>query len=150
MGVDAMGVANDPKECDPARDLFRENGPMLTVEQAAIIQGFPRNWRFKGKRQHSTGRWEMRSLHRSLKPSAGQSRQFCDRSTGKSFSATTTSTPRAQLPWMKFHTKWNSRFQRKLLPLLRARTVAAILSAQASDCSCSQKRSTSHPASLSL
>ncbi|WP_155054713.1 DNA cytosine methyltransferase [Streptomyces blattellae] len=50
MGVDAMGVANDPKECDPERDLFRANGPMLTVEQAAIIQGFPRNWRFKGKK----------------------------------------------------------------------------------------------------
>ncbi|MEV5463978.1 DNA (cytosine-5-)-methyltransferase, partial [Streptomyces cellulosae] len=50
MGVDAMGVANDPKACDPERDLFRENGPMLTVEQAAIIQGFPRNWRFQGKK----------------------------------------------------------------------------------------------------
>ena len=50
MGVDAMGVANDLKACDPERDLFRENGPMLTVEQAAIIQGFPRNWRFQGKK----------------------------------------------------------------------------------------------------
>lgn len=50
MGVDAMGVANDPDACDPERDLFRENGPMLTVEQAATIQGFPRNWRFQGKK----------------------------------------------------------------------------------------------------
>ncbi|MEV6026151.1 DNA (cytosine-5-)-methyltransferase [Streptomyces sp. NPDC052036] len=50
MGVDAMGVANDPEECDPERDLFREAGPMLTVEQAAIIQGFPRNWKFQGKK----------------------------------------------------------------------------------------------------
>ncbi|NGO45545.1 DNA cytosine methyltransferase [Streptomyces ureilyticus] len=50
MGVDAMGVANDLNECDPERDLFRDNGPMLTVEQAAIIQGFPRNWRFQGKK----------------------------------------------------------------------------------------------------
>ncbi|MFJ1974700.1 DNA cytosine methyltransferase [Streptomyces sp. NPDC087903] len=50
MGVDAMGVANDPDACDPERDLFRENGPMLTVEQAAIIQGFPRNWNFQGKK----------------------------------------------------------------------------------------------------
>ncbi|WP_393082576.1 DNA cytosine methyltransferase [Streptomyces sp. LN704] len=50
MGVDAMGVANDPDACDPERDLFRENGPMLTVEQAAIIQGFPRHWRFQGKK----------------------------------------------------------------------------------------------------
>ncbi|MGW7493298.1 DNA cytosine methyltransferase [Streptomyces luteogriseus] len=50
MGVDAMGVANAPNACDPERDLFRENGPMLTVEQAAIIQGFPRKWRFQGKK----------------------------------------------------------------------------------------------------
>ncbi|MGW3635216.1 DNA cytosine methyltransferase [Streptomyces sp. NPDC005122] len=50
MGVDAMGVANDPAACDPERDLFRENGPMLTVEQAAMIQGFPRDWRFQGRK----------------------------------------------------------------------------------------------------
>ena len=50
MGVDAMGVANDQDACDPSRDLFRENGPMLTVEQAAMIQGFPRKWRFQGKK----------------------------------------------------------------------------------------------------
>lgn len=50
MGVDAMGVANDREECDPERDLFREAGPMLTVEQAAIIQGFPRDWKFQGKK----------------------------------------------------------------------------------------------------
>ncbi|MFD5720436.1 DNA cytosine methyltransferase [Streptomyces sp. NPDC127036] len=50
MGVDAMGVANDPEACDPERDLFRENGPMLTVEQAAMIQGFPRDWLFQGKK----------------------------------------------------------------------------------------------------
>ncbi|MEV5525668.1 DNA cytosine methyltransferase [Streptomyces prunicolor] len=50
MGVDAMGVANDQDACDPKRDLFRKNGPMLTVEQAAMIQGFPRKWRFQGKK----------------------------------------------------------------------------------------------------
>jgi DNA (cytosine-5)-methyltransferase 1 len=50
MGVNAMGVANDRKECDPKRDLFRDAGPMLTVEQAAIIQGFPRDWDFQGKK----------------------------------------------------------------------------------------------------
>ncbi|MFC5200842.1 DNA cytosine methyltransferase [Streptomyces kaempferi] len=49
-GVDAMGVANDPEECDPERDLFRSDGPMLTVEQAAIIQGFPDGWEFQGKK----------------------------------------------------------------------------------------------------
>ncbi|MGW5736111.1 MULTISPECIES: DNA cytosine methyltransferase [Streptomyces] len=50
MGVDAMGVANDRTECDPGRDLFRAAGPMLTVEQAAIIQGFPEGWKFRGKK----------------------------------------------------------------------------------------------------
>lgn len=50
MGIDAMGVANDQDACDPRRDLFRESGPMLTVEQAAMIQGFPRKWRFQGKK----------------------------------------------------------------------------------------------------
>ncbi len=50
LGVDAMGVANDPEKCVAERDLFRENGPMLTVEQAAIIQGFPRHWKFEGKK----------------------------------------------------------------------------------------------------
>ncbi|MFD3735724.1 DNA cytosine methyltransferase [Streptomyces sp. NPDC058632] len=50
LGVNAMGVANDPDACDPERDLFREAGPMLTVEQTAIIQGFPRGWKFQGKK----------------------------------------------------------------------------------------------------
>ncbi|RZU24674.1 DNA cytosine methyltransferase [Streptomyces sp. BK239] len=48
MNVDAMGVANDRDACVPERDLFRPAGPMLTVEQAAIIQGFPRAWDFQG------------------------------------------------------------------------------------------------------
>jgi DNA (cytosine-5)-methyltransferase 1 len=50
LGINAMGVANDPKECDPERDLFRAAGPMLTVEQAAIIQGFPVGWKFAGRK----------------------------------------------------------------------------------------------------
>lgn len=50
LGIDAMGVANDPEDgkCVPERDLFRETGPMLTVKQAAIIQGFPESWQFFG------------------------------------------------------------------------------------------------------
>ncbi|MFF4227216.1 DNA cytosine methyltransferase [Streptomyces abikoensis] len=48
LGVDAMGVANDLEKSVPERELFRANGPMLTVEQAAIIQGFPRGWKFSG------------------------------------------------------------------------------------------------------
>ncbi|MCZ4607264.1 DNA (cytosine-5-)-methyltransferase [Streptomyces sp. Lzd4kr] len=48
LGVDAMGVANDPEKCDPERDIFRPAGPMLTVDQAAAIQGFPAGWKFQG------------------------------------------------------------------------------------------------------
>ncbi|MEJ8669491.1 DNA (cytosine-5-)-methyltransferase [Streptomyces sp. MS1.AVA.1] len=50
MGVNAMGVANAPEKCDPERDLFRPAGPMLTVDQAAIIQGFPEGWKFQGQK----------------------------------------------------------------------------------------------------
>ncbi|MET8721122.1 DNA cytosine methyltransferase [Streptomyces misionensis] len=50
LGVDGMGIANDPENCDPERDLFRPAGPMLTVEQAALIQGFPPGWKFQGKK----------------------------------------------------------------------------------------------------
>ncbi|GAA3380971.1 DNA (cytosine-5-)-methyltransferase [Streptomyces racemochromogenes] len=52
LGVNALGVANAPKDVlkkDSAdRDLFRAGGPMLTVTQAAIIQGFPAEWDFEG------------------------------------------------------------------------------------------------------
>ncbi|AYN41129.1 DNA (cytosine-5-)-methyltransferase [Streptomyces dangxiongensis] len=50
LGVDAMGLANDPHECDPKRDLFRPAGPMLTVQQAAVVQGFPQGWKFQGRK----------------------------------------------------------------------------------------------------
>ncbi|MFC5170301.1 DNA cytosine methyltransferase [Streptomyces mutomycini] len=52
LGVSGVGVANSHDESvkkkSQDRDLFRETGPMLTVEQAAIIQGFPDNWKFSG------------------------------------------------------------------------------------------------------
>jgi DNA (cytosine-5)-methyltransferase 1 len=52
LGINALGVANDPETCRQKgtedRDLFGPNGPMLTVQQAAIIQGFPPEWRFAG------------------------------------------------------------------------------------------------------
>ncbi|MFE5948046.1 DNA cytosine methyltransferase [Streptomyces sp. NPDC056480] len=50
LGVDGMGVANDEdKMVDPDRDLGTlERGPKLTVAQAALIQGFPESWEFKG------------------------------------------------------------------------------------------------------
>ncbi|MER5807942.1 DNA (cytosine-5-)-methyltransferase [Streptomyces sp. NPDC002033] len=54
LGIDALGVANSPKDCIEKkswdRDLFRDRGPMLTVTQAAIIQGFPREWDFEGSK----------------------------------------------------------------------------------------------------
>ncbi|QDQ11758.1 DNA cytosine methyltransferase [Streptomyces spectabilis] len=56
LGVDAMGVANDEdKMVDEERDLgTSQRGPKLTVQQAAIIQGFPDEtdeegpWQFTG------------------------------------------------------------------------------------------------------
>ncbi|MFD4695400.1 DNA cytosine methyltransferase [Streptomyces sp. NPDC058463] len=54
LGVCGLGVANDPAEMKRQesydRDLFAAAGPKLTVEQAAIIQGFPQSWKFKGKK----------------------------------------------------------------------------------------------------
>ncbi|MET9673374.1 DNA (cytosine-5-)-methyltransferase [Streptomyces sp. NPDC006482] len=52
LGVSGLGVANDIETCrkkeSENRDLFGPDGPMLTVEQAAIIQGFPTDWIFDG------------------------------------------------------------------------------------------------------
>ncbi|WP_282699269.1 DNA (cytosine-5-)-methyltransferase [Streptomyces sp. CC219B] len=52
LGVSGMGVANEPVNGQPTgtedRDLFGDEGPMLTVRQAAIIQGFPLHWDFSG------------------------------------------------------------------------------------------------------
>ncbi|MER6627179.1 DNA (cytosine-5-)-methyltransferase [Streptomyces sp. NPDC000987] len=52
LGVSGMGVANAPVNGEPTgteeRDLFGADGPMLTVRQAAIIQGFPAEWDFTG------------------------------------------------------------------------------------------------------
>ncbi|OWA21314.1 DNA cytosine methyltransferase [Streptomyces sp. CS057] len=52
LGVSGMGVANTyevgVKKNSQGRDLFGDEGPMLTVEQAAIIQGFPVYWEFTG------------------------------------------------------------------------------------------------------
>ncbi|WP_406861152.1 DNA (cytosine-5-)-methyltransferase [Streptomyces sp. HUAS MG47] len=52
LGVSGLGVANDIETCQKKgsedRDLFGPDGPMLTVEQAAIIQGFPKDWIFDG------------------------------------------------------------------------------------------------------
>ncbi|MFE2018561.1 DNA cytosine methyltransferase [Streptomyces sp. NPDC059499] len=54
LGVCGLGVANDSAEMErqesQERDLFAAAGPKLTVEQAAIIQGFPQSWKFKGKK----------------------------------------------------------------------------------------------------
>jgi DNA (cytosine-5)-methyltransferase 1 len=51
LGVCGLGVANEPAELkDPDRDLYGERGPKLTVRQAAIIQGFPEEWKFAGRK----------------------------------------------------------------------------------------------------
>lgn len=51
-GIDPKGIANDfataAEKHSEDRDLFGSNGPMLTVAQAAIIQGFPPEWCFSG------------------------------------------------------------------------------------------------------
>lgn len=52
LGISGMGVANDAATCKvkqtEERDLFGPDGPMLTVRQAAIVQGFPTSWDFFG------------------------------------------------------------------------------------------------------
>lgn len=52
LGVSGMGVANTHEvgkvKKSQGRDLFGSDGPMLTVGQAAIIQGFPEEWEFSG------------------------------------------------------------------------------------------------------
>jgi DNA (cytosine-5)-methyltransferase 1 len=52
LGISGMGVANDIETCakkqTEERDLFGPDGPMLTVRQAALIQGFPTEWDFSG------------------------------------------------------------------------------------------------------
>lgn len=51
LGVDGLGVANEAREMtDPIRDLYGPHGPKLTVTQAALIQGFPKNWKFYGRK----------------------------------------------------------------------------------------------------
>lgn len=51
LGVCGLGVANHPHEMtDRERDLFAAAGPKLTVSQAAIIQGFPEDWKFVGRK----------------------------------------------------------------------------------------------------
>lgn len=49
LGVNALGVADDADNCTNLdRDFLRIQGPMLTVSQAARIQGFPVTWDFCG------------------------------------------------------------------------------------------------------
>lgn len=51
LGVDAHGVAEPLGQTkDEERDLFGPRGPKLTVAQAALIQGFPEQWKFIGRK----------------------------------------------------------------------------------------------------
>ncbi|GII94863.1 DNA cytosine methyltransferase [Sinosporangium siamense] len=49
LGIDGHGVADEELK-DKARDLLGERGIKLTVSQAAIIQGFPPDWEFSGRK----------------------------------------------------------------------------------------------------
>lgn len=44
LGVDGLGLADGPPGPDPQRM------PRLTVEMAGVIQGFPRSWKFQGRK----------------------------------------------------------------------------------------------------
>lgn len=44
LGVDGKGLANHP----PKRDF--QGNPKLTLEMTALIQGFPKDWKFAGKK----------------------------------------------------------------------------------------------------
>ena len=46
LGVDGLGVANEP----PDRNFPSDGRPKLTVQMAALLQGFPPEWRFSGKK----------------------------------------------------------------------------------------------------
>ncbi|MEU9116922.1 DNA (cytosine-5-)-methyltransferase [Streptomyces sp. NPDC048483] len=55
LGVSAVGVADDidevkiiSEEKHLDREFLRPTGPMLTVQQAALIQSFPPGWKFQG------------------------------------------------------------------------------------------------------
>lgn len=51
LGICGLGVANVPEEMtSPERDLYSPRGPKLTVRQAAVIQGFPKSWKFSGRK----------------------------------------------------------------------------------------------------
>jgi DNA (cytosine-5)-methyltransferase 1 len=51
LGVDGYGLANSIDDLtDPGRDFTGDRGPKLTAEQAKLIQGFPENWKFEGKK----------------------------------------------------------------------------------------------------
>ncbi|WP_405919556.1 DNA cytosine methyltransferase [Streptomyces longwoodensis] len=51
LGVCGLGIANEPEDTkDVERDLFAPVGPKLTVTQAALIQGFPEDWKFSGRK----------------------------------------------------------------------------------------------------
>ncbi|MFC9437214.1 DNA cytosine methyltransferase [Nocardia sp. NPDC057030] len=48
MGVDAMGVANE--DATPGPDTPIDHRPKLTVQQTALLQGFPPDWEITGRK----------------------------------------------------------------------------------------------------
>jgi DNA (cytosine-5)-methyltransferase 1 len=49
MGVDGLGIADAP----PGPDFDHDGHPKLTVQMVALLQGFPPNWKFAGKKTAS-------------------------------------------------------------------------------------------------
>ncbi len=48
LGVNGMGVADDPPS-----PSWNGEPPMLTVKMAAVLQGFPANWPFEGRKTNA-------------------------------------------------------------------------------------------------
>ncbi|MEU2165787.1 DNA (cytosine-5-)-methyltransferase [Streptomyces sp. NPDC019208] len=48
LGVDGMGVADEGNY--PGPEEAQDHKPRLTVAQAALIQGFPKEWKFEGRK----------------------------------------------------------------------------------------------------
>lgn len=93
LGVNALGVADDIdsvkcilRDKHLEREFLRPEGPMLTVQQAALIQHFPVTWKFQGGKTAQYRQVEMPSLRRWLMLSDGRLPLCCSLTAAKSSS----------------------------------------------------------------